>query len=93
MAASATRGCIVLERPDLLHQLVVSHKADDQTARKSALAELMAMQSRPSQYSPSQEIPERSWAYRLAKRYWFNDFGAYKTLDANESQRRMSAPP
>ncbi len=93
VAASATRGCIVLERPDLLHQLVVSHKADDQTARKSALAELMAMQSRPSQYSPSQEIPERSWAYRLAKRYWFNDFGAYKTLDANESQRRMSAPP
>ena len=36
------------------------------------------MKSRPSQYGPGQEIPERSWVYRLAKRFWFNDFGAYK---------------
>jgi len=41
------------------------------------------MESRPSQYGPGQEIPERSWAYRLAKRYWFNDFGAYRELDAS----------
>jgi hypothetical protein len=40
------------------------------------------MESRPSQYGPGQEIPERSWAYRLAKRFWFNDFGAYNALDA-----------
>ena len=33
----------MLERPDLLHQLVVSHQAGDQTARKTALAELTAM--------------------------------------------------
>ena len=82
VAASATRGCIVLEKPDLLRQLVVSHQAGDQTARKTALAELAAMESRPSQYGPGQEIPERSWVYRLAKRFWFNDFGAYKELDA-----------
>jgi MoaA/NifB/PqqE/SkfB family radical SAM enzyme len=82
LAASSTRGCIVLERPDLLHQLVVSHQAGDQTARKTALAELTNMKSLPSQYGPGEEIPERSWAYRFAKRYWFNDFGAYKELDA-----------
>lgn len=82
LAAQTTRGCIVLERPDLLHELVVLHNAPDQTARKTAIPELQAMQSRPSQYGPGEEIPERSWAYRLAKRYWFNDFGAYEALQA-----------
>ena len=92
LAASSTRGCIVLERPDLLYQLVVSHEAGDQTARKTALAELTNMESRPSQFGPGQEIPERSWAYRFAKRFWFNDFGAYKALDAaNASQKPVSA--
>jgi hypothetical protein len=35
------------------------------------------MTPRPSQYLPGAEIPEEQWLYRLAKRYWFNDFGAY----------------
>jgi MoaA/NifB/PqqE/SkfB family radical SAM enzyme len=78
LAASSTRGCIVLERPDLLHELVVLHQAPDQTARKTAVAELLAMVPRPSQDAPGEEIPEKSWAYRLAKRYFFNDFGAYQ---------------
>jgi hypothetical protein len=68
----------VLERPDLLHELVVLHQAPDQTARKTAVAELLAMVPRPSQDAPGEEIPEKSWAYRLAKRYFFNDFGAYQ---------------
>jgi MoaA/NifB/PqqE/SkfB family radical SAM enzyme len=80
LAATTTRGCIVLERPDALHQLVVAHSAADQTARKTAHAELQAMQMRPSQYAPGDEIPERSWAYRLAKRWFFQDFGVYRDL-------------
>lgn len=36
------------------------------------------MECRPSQYDPGHEIPERSWAYRLLKRFAFNDFGAYE---------------
>ena len=76
-AASATRGCIVLERPDLLKELVERHGARDTTARKAALAELEAMQARPSQYAPGDEIPEKSWFYRFAKKHFFNDFGAY----------------
>ncbi len=78
LAASTTRGCIVLERPDLLEQLVVLHGADDTTARGTALAELRAMQPRPSQYNPADEVPEKSWAYRFAKKHFFNDFGAYR---------------
>ncbi len=76
-AASSTRGCIVLERPDLLRALVERHSARDTTARGAALAELDAMQTRPSQYNPGHEIPEKSLAYRLAKHFFFNDYGMY----------------
>ena len=76
-AASYTRGCILLERPDLLKELAARHGARDSTARQTVLAELEAMPPRPSQYHPDQEIPEQSWAYRIAKRLWFNDYGAY----------------
>lgn len=80
LAATSTRGCIVLERPDLLKNLVEKHGARDTTVRGTALAELEAMQSRPSQYNPGNEVKEKSWAYRFVKHYWFNDFGAYNDL-------------
>ena len=41
------------------------------------LAELDAMECRPSQYDPGHEIPERSLVYRLLKKFAFSDFGAY----------------
>jgi MoaA/NifB/PqqE/SkfB family radical SAM enzyme len=76
-AATYTRGCILLERPDLLQELAERHGARDSTARGTVLAELDAMQSRPSQYNPDLEIPEKSLVYRLFKRLWFNDYGVY----------------
>ena len=76
-SAEATRGCIVLERPDLLQELARKHDAKDTTARKESFIELDAMDTRPSQYNPDVVIPEKSWAYRFAKRFWFNDYGAY----------------
>jgi MoaA/NifB/PqqE/SkfB family radical SAM enzyme len=88
LARSTTRGCIVLERPDLLKQLVERHQANDATVRGTALAELAAMTVRTSQYNPDNEIPEKNWLYRLAKRFWFNDFGAYNGYDHS----RTAAP-
>jgi MoaA/NifB/PqqE/SkfB family radical SAM enzyme len=85
VAQASTRGCIVLERPDLLQQLVAKHGAKDATVRGTALAELEAMQTRTSQYNPGQEIPERNWLYRLAKRYWFYDFGVYRGHDHSQT--------
>lgn len=76
-AAQATRGCIVLERPDLVKELVTRHGARDTTQRGAALAEIEAMQPRPSQHLPGQEVPEEHWAYRFAKKHWFFGFGAY----------------
>ncbi|MFO1065120.1 MAG: radical SAM protein [Pirellulales bacterium] len=77
LVAQNTRGCVVMERPDLLIQLAEKHQARDTTQRRTAIAELKAVQPRRSQYVPGAEIPERSWAVRLAKWLAFNDFGAY----------------
>lgn len=88
LARETTRGCIVLERPDLLKQLVEKHGAKDSTVRGTALEELDRMTVRPSQYNPQAEVPEKNFFYRLAKRLWFNDFGAYRGMD----HRQESAP-
>ncbi|MCC7373902.1 MAG: radical SAM protein [Verrucomicrobiales bacterium] len=76
-----TRGCVVLERPDLVRDLVVRHGARDTTLRGTAMAELNAMQPRFSQWLPGEEVPERHWMYRIAKKYWFSDFGAYRQVN------------
>jgi MoaA/NifB/PqqE/SkfB family radical SAM enzyme len=76
-AAKATRGCIVLERPDLLREVVLRHGAKDTTLRAGAMRELEAMSPRPSQHAPGNELPEENWVYRFAKKHWFFGFGAY----------------
>lgn len=78
LSAKHTRGCVVLERPDLVKEIVVKHGARDTTTRGTAMAELDAMTPRFSQWLPGEEIPEKHWMYRLAKKYWFYDFGAYR---------------
>jgi MoaA/NifB/PqqE/SkfB family radical SAM enzyme len=78
-AAKTTRGCIVLERPDLVKALVERHSARDTTHRPvgAGLNELNAMRSRTSQHQPGAEVPETQWMYRFAKKHWFFGFGAY----------------
>lgn len=78
LSAQQTRGCVVLERPDLVKELVQKHGARDTTLRGTAMAELEAMKPRFSQWLPGEEIPEKHWMYRLSKKYWFSDFGAYR---------------
>lgn len=86
-----TRGCVILERPDLVKELVRKHGARDTTLRGTAMAELDAMTPRFSQWLPGEEVPERHWMYRLAKKYWFSDFGAYRHVahDAEARARRL----
>jgi len=76
-AADATRGCIVLERPDLLKNFVERNGAKDTTARGEAMEELEAMGPLNSQHDPDNEIPEEHWLYRFAKKNWYFGFGAY----------------
>jgi hypothetical protein len=68
---------VVLERPDILESLAAKHGARDTTLRQTALKEIAAITPRRSQYVPGAEIPERSWAYKLAKWYAFHDYGTY----------------
>ena len=86
-AAESTRGCIVLERPDLLQELAARHGARDTTARKQSFVELAEMTPHPSQYDPGHEIPEKNLAYRLAKKFWFHDYGAYGKHFKSEAWR------
>lgn len=76
-SASATRGCVILERPELVKQIVDRHGAHDTTQRGTALAELDAMTPRTSQHVVGGDVPEDHWVYRLAKKRWFFGFGAY----------------
>lgn len=91
LTARATRGCVIVERPDLVKEMVLKHGARDTTLRGTAMAELEAMQPRFSQWLPGEEIPEKHWLYRLAKRFWFNDFNAYRNVahDAEGKAREL----
>ncbi len=76
-AAAATRGCVLVERPDLVAEIVARHGAHDTTHRQRALLELRESTPRCSQHNPGNEVPEEHWAYRFAKKHWFFGFGAY----------------
>jgi MoaA/NifB/PqqE/SkfB family radical SAM enzyme len=89
LSAQHTRGCVVLERPDLVREIVRKHGARDTTARGTAMAELEAMTPRFSQWLPGREVPEKHWLYRFAKKYWFNDFKAYRNA-AHEAKARAT---
>ncbi|MGC6444996.1 MAG: radical SAM protein [Rubripirellula sp.] len=77
LTAENTRGCVIMERPDLLVELAEKHNARDTTVRGGVIDELKQVTPRRSQFQPGDEIPERSLVYRWAKRYAFNDFGTY----------------
>ena len=76
-SAAATRGCVLLERPDLVAEVVARHGARDTTGRQRAMQEVLSFPPRASQHSPGNEMPEEHWAYRFAKKHWFFGFGAY----------------
>ena len=83
MSAETTRGCIMLERPDKVKDFVQKHDAPDGTARGTALPELEAMDNRPSQWNRIEQVPEKSWVYKFAKKHFFSDFGAYEKLNGD----------
>jgi hypothetical protein len=83
----------VLERPDLLQELAARHGARDTTARGQVFEELAVMTTRSSQFNPDCELPEKSWAYRLAKRLFFNDYGAYTRHFKLENWKDTREPP
>jgi MoaA/NifB/PqqE/SkfB family radical SAM enzyme len=90
LSARHTRGCVVLERPDLVKEIVTRHNARDTTLRGTAMAELDAMTPRFSQWLPGEEVPEKHWMYRIAKKYWFSDFGAYRGINGGAEKKALA---
>jgi MoaA/NifB/PqqE/SkfB family radical SAM enzyme len=74
---TTTRGCVIMEDPEGLKAFLQFHEALDTSGRGSAYQELAAMKAHTSHHVPSAEIPEKSAAFRFAKKYWFFGFGAY----------------
>jgi hypothetical protein len=76
-AAQSSNGCILLENPVRLRSIVEQAGAHDTSGRGTGLHELSAMNPSPSHHLPGQEIPEKNFFYRFAKRNFFLGFGAY----------------
>jgi MoaA/NifB/PqqE/SkfB family radical SAM enzyme len=74
--AERSRGCILLEDPAALAAFLRRHHPID-SSNRDALAELDRASILPGHHDPEGVIPEKSWAYRLAKKYYFCGFGAY----------------
>ena len=77
LASSTSRGCILLENPKLMAKFIVEQKALNTSGRCAGIEELEVMGCCASHHQPGDEVPEKHWAYRLAKKYWFFGFGAY----------------
>ncbi len=77
MCCDTTQGCIIMEHPETLADFIKSEEATDSSGRGTLLEELDQMCPCGSHHQPGKEIPERSWAYRFAKKNWFFGFGAY----------------
>ncbi len=72
-----TKGCVILEQPQQLHDYIEKAGARDYSGRGTAFEELNSIQPRHSHHLPGQEIPEDYWVYRFLKKQVFFGMGAY----------------
>ena len=77
LTAQHTRGCVIMERPDLLVAACRETWSPRHDRARVGHRRVERVTPRRSQYQPGDEIPERSFVYRWAKKYAFNDFGSY----------------
>ena len=75
--AQATRGCIIMDNPELLVQMLQGYPVKETTTRGTAMQEYTKMISIPSHDMNTTLIPEQSRPYRWLKRNYFFGFGAY----------------
>ncbi|HBF33512.1 TPA: radical SAM protein [Candidatus Sumerlaeota bacterium] len=75
--AQRTRGCIIMEDPQWLAKFAREQGAIDSSGRGTVFEELDSFTPCASHDIPGEEIPEKSWYYRFAKKHWFFGFGAY----------------
>ena len=79
--ARETRGCVMLERPDLVEGLVKKHAAGDGTIRQTAMQELQAMRTPPQPMAPGRRDPRKALDVSVGQTIFLHDFGAYNRLE------------
>jgi len=77
LTSSISRGCILMENPDILYDFLKRENAVDSSGRNNAYNEIKSMCACLSHNIKGMEIPEKHWAYKFAKKNWFFGFGAY----------------
>jgi len=70
-----TKGCVILEHPQELVELLQKHETRDFSTR-DAFAEINGIDPRHSHHLEGEEIPEDYWVYRLLKKQVFFGMGA-----------------
>jgi hypothetical protein len=77
LTAACSRGCIILENPELMVDFLVKQGAVDSTSRHTVLEEFRKMSKLPGHDLKGEEIPDQNVFYRLLKKNYFFGFGAY----------------
>ena len=62
-----TKGCVILEKPQELHNYIKDSGAVDFSGRGTAFQELNSITPRNSHHLPGEEIPEDYWVYKFLK--------------------------
>lgn len=75
--AQATRGCIIMDNPQLLVKILQDYQVQETTSRGTAMEEYKSMTNVPSHDMEPDLIPEQSRPYRWLKKNYFFGFGAY----------------
>lgn len=75
--AELGRGCVLMENPPYLAELLRQHHAVDTTSRQTVMNEYTHMTLVPGHDMGTEAIPEKSAPYRWLKRHYFFGFGAY----------------
>lgn len=66
-----TKGCVILEKPQELHDYIKNAGAVDFSGRGTAFQELNSITPRNSHHLPGDEIPEDYWVYKFLKNQVF----------------------
>ena len=77
LTAENSRGCIILENPELMVDLLIKHEAIDTTSRQNVLQEFRKMRKLSGHDMKGEEIPDQNIFYRFVKKKYFFGFGAY----------------
>ena len=75
--AQHTRGCIIMDNPQLMVEILQCYQPRETTTRATAMSEYIKMTNIPSHDMTPDLIPEQSRPYRWLKRHYFFGFGAY----------------